>query len=133
LSRSASSRSARSLMPKVSSVPSARTVSTCRPPSPVSMQAGSAMLTSDLFANFIIGVVFLNALDALGGSLTCGIFLVLAMFSLILIYRLAPETKWHQLKSIRRYWYNGGRWPEKAETRARLRPLPLARLSSGES
>ncbi len=76
------------------------------------------MLTSDLFANFIIGVVFLNALGALGGPLIFGIFLILAMFSLIFICRLAPETKGCQLKSSRRSWYNGGRWPEDAETRA---------------
>jgi hypothetical protein len=76
------------------------------------------MLTSDLLANFIIGVVFLNALGALGGPLTFGIFMVLALLSLVFIYRLAPETKGRQLESIRTYWYNGGRWPEEAETRA---------------
>jgi SP family galactose:H+ symporter-like MFS transporter len=87
-------------------------------PARLRTQGGSAMLTSDLFANFIVGVVFLNALGALGGSLTFGIFLVLAVLSLIFIYRLAPETKGRQLESIRHYWYNGGRWPEEAETRA---------------
>jgi MFS transporter, SP family, galactose:H+ symporter len=86
-------------------------------PARLRTQGGSAMLTSDLFANFIVGVVFLNALGALGGSLTFGIFLVLAVLSLIFIYRLAPETKGRQLESIRHYWYNGGRWPEEAETR----------------
>ena len=63
------------------------------------------MLTSDLFANFIVGVVFLNALGALGGAWTLGIFLVLAVFSLI--FRLASETKGRRLELIRRYWYNG--------------------------
>ncbi len=87
-------------------------------PARLRTQGGSAMLTSDLFANFIVGVVFLNALGALGGTWTFGIFLVLALFSLLFIYRLAPETKGRQLESIRRYWYNGGRWPEEAETRA---------------
>ena len=87
-------------------------------PARLRTQGGSAMLTSDLFANFIVGVVFLNALGALGGSLTFGIFMVLALLSLIFIYRLAPETKGRQLESIRRYWYNGGRWPEEAEIRA---------------
>jgi MFS transporter, SP family, galactose:H+ symporter len=87
-------------------------------PTRLRTQGGSAMLTSDLFANFIVGVVFLNALGALGGSLTFGIFMILALLSLIFIYRLAPETKGRQLESIRRYWYNGGRWPEEAEIRA---------------
>jgi MFS transporter, SP family, galactose:H+ symporter len=78
-------------------------------------QGGSAMLTSDLLANFIVGVVFLNALGALGGTWTFAIFLALAILSLIFIYRLAPETKGRQLESIRQYWYNGGRWPEESE------------------
>ena len=76
------------------------------------------MLTSDLLANFIIGVVFLNALGALGGSVTFAIFLALAMLSLLFIYRLAPETKGRQLESIRHYWYNGGRWPDESDARA---------------
>lgn len=49
--------------------------------------------------------------------MTFGIFLILALISLVFIYRLAPETKGRQLESIRRYWYNGDRWPEEAETR----------------
>ena len=81
-------------------------------------QGGSAMLTSDLFANFIVGVVFLNELGALGGSVTFGIFLVLAIVSFVFVYSLAPETKGRQLEAIRTYWYNGGRWPEEVETRA---------------
>jgi hypothetical protein len=52
-----------------------------------------------------------------GSEPTFGIFLVLAALSLIFIYKLAPETKGRQLQSIRRYWFNGGRWPERAETR----------------
>ncbi len=87
-------------------------------PTRLRTQGGSAMLTSDLLANFIIGVVFLNALGALGGSVTFAIFLALAMFSLLFIYRLAPETKGRQLESIRHYWYNGGRWPDETDARA---------------
>ena len=86
-------------------------------PARLRTQGGSAMLTSDLLANFIIGVVFLNALGALGGVWTFGIFMALALLSLLFIYRLAPETKGRQLEAIRGYWYNGGRWPEEtAET-----------------
>jgi sugar porter (SP) family MFS transporter len=86
-------------------------------PTRLRTQGGSAMLTSDLLANFIVGVVFLNALGALGGPVTFGIFLVLAMLSLLFIYRLAPETKGRQLESIRGYWYNGGHWPDETEAR----------------
>jgi hypothetical protein len=53
-----------------------------------------------------------------GGAWTFGIFLVLALFSLLFIYRLSPETKERQLESIRHYWYSGGRWLEEAETHA---------------
>jgi MFS transporter, SP family, galactose:H+ symporter len=79
-------------------------------------QGGSAMPTADLFANFIVGVVFLSALGALGGSLTFGIFLLLSLFAIAFVYALAPETKGRQLEAIRAYWYNGGRWPDEAET-----------------
>ena len=74
------------------------------------------MLTADLLANFIVGVVFLGALGALGGSVTFGIFLALALVSFTFVYRLAPETKGRPLEDIRTYWYNGGRWPEETET-----------------
>ena len=79
-------------------------------------QGGSAMLTADLFANFIVGVVFLGALGALGGSVTFGIFLALAVVSFAFVYALAPETKGRPLEAIRTYWYNGGRWPEETST-----------------
>ncbi len=85
-------------------------------PTRLRTQGGSAMLTSDLLANFIVGVVFLSALGALGGPLTFGIFFVLAIISFIFIYALAPETKGRQLEAIRQYWYNGAQWPEE-ETR----------------
>jgi SP family galactose:H+ symporter-like MFS transporter len=88
-------------------------------------QGGSAMLTSDLFANFIVGVVFLSALGALGGSFTFGIFLALSVFAIGFVYALAPETKGRQLEEIRGYWYNGGRWPEEtaeASPTAEARP-----------
>ena len=79
-------------------------------------QGGSAMLTADLFANFIVGVVFLGALGALGGSVTFGIFFALALVSFAFVYVLAPETKGRPLEAIRSYWYNGGRWPEETST-----------------
>jgi SP family galactose:H+ symporter-like MFS transporter len=84
-------------------------------PARLRTQGGSAMLTSDLLANFIVGVVFLSALGALGGSLTFSIFCGLAIISFIFIYVLAPETKGRQLEAIRHYWYNGAKWPEEAE------------------
>jgi sugar porter (SP) family MFS transporter len=87
-------------------------------PARLRTQGGSAMLTADLFANFIVGVVFLNALGALGGSLTFGIFLALSLFAIAFVYTLAPETKGRQLEAIRTYWYNGGRWPDETETGA---------------
>jgi MFS transporter, SP family, galactose:H+ symporter len=85
-------------------------------PARLRTQGGSAMLTSDLLANFIVGVVFLSALGALGGSLTFGIFFVLAIVSFVFIYILAPEIKGRQLEAIRQYWYNGGKWPEETDT-----------------
>src|SRR5215204_492784 len=60
-------------------------------------QGGSAMLREDLFANFIVGVVFLGALGSLGGSVTFGIFLGLVSFAFD--YVLAPETKGRPLQA----------------------------------
>ena len=74
------------------------------------------MLREDLSANFIVGVVFLGALGSLGGSVTFGIFLALALVSFAFVYVLAPETKGRPLEAIRTYWYNGGRWPEESST-----------------
>jgi len=90
-------------------------------PARLRTQGGSAMLTSDLLANFIVGVVFLSALGALGGSLTFGIFFGLAILSFIFIYVLAPETKGRQLEAIRHYWYNHAKWPEEAEEAEKAR------------
>jgi SP family galactose:H+ symporter-like MFS transporter len=84
-------------------------------PARLRTQGGSAMLTSDLLANFIVGVVFLSALGTLGGSLTFGIFFVLAIVSFVFIYLLAPEIKGRQLEAIRQYWYNGARWPDEVD------------------
>ncbi|MDQ3913647.1 MAG: sugar porter family MFS transporter [Actinomycetota bacterium] len=83
-------------------------------PARLRTQGGSAMLTADLLANFLVGVVFLNELGALGGPLTFGIFCALAILSFVFIYALAPETKGRQLEAIRHYWYNGAKWPEEA-------------------
>ena len=79
-------------------------------------QGGSAMLTVELCANFLVGVVFLGAPGSLGGSVTFGIFFALALTSLAFVYVLAPETKGRSLEAIRTYWYNGGRWPEETRT-----------------
>ena len=60
--------------------------------------------------------MFLGALGALGGSVTFGIFLALALVWFAFVYVLAPETKGRPLEAIRSYWYNGGRWPEETST-----------------
>ncbi len=89
---------------------------------PAQMRAigGSALLTADLFANVVVGLFFLNALDALGGALTFGIFLVLAVISIAFIATLAPETKGRPLENIRSFWENGGRWPTNGSEGAML-------------
>jgi MFS family permease len=84
-------------------------------PARLRTQGGSAMLSSDLLANIIVGVVFLSALGYLGGSLTFGIFLVLSIVAFFFVYALAPEVKGRQLEDIRAYWYNGGRWPQEEQ------------------
>jgi MFS family permease len=72
----------------------------------------SAMLTADLVANLIIGLYFLSALEALGGSATFARFAGLSALAFAFVWWLAPETKGRPLESIREYWENGGSWPE---------------------
>jgi sugar porter (SP) family MFS transporter len=76
----------------------------------------SAMLTADLVANLIIGLYFLSALEALGGTVTFAMFAALALVSFVFVWWLAPETTGRPLEAIRAYWENGGRWPEPAAT-----------------
>ncbi len=82
---------------------------------PAQMRAigGSALLAADLFANIVIGLFFLNALEALGGARTFAVFLVLALISIVFIAILAPETKGRRLEDIRSFWANGGHWPDR--------------------
>lgn len=84
-------------------------------PARLRTQGASAMLTADLFANFLVGILFLNIMGSLGGAVAFAIFLILSLISIAFIYRLAPETKGRQLEAIRAYWYNGGRWPEEVD------------------
>lgn len=80
---------------------------------PARMRAigGSALLTADLFANIIIGFFFLNALGAIGGAATFGVFLALSVVAFGFVALLAPETKNRKLEDIRFFWENGGHWP----------------------
>ena len=75
----------------------------------------SAMLTSDLLANFTVGVVFLSALGTLGGSLPFGISFVLAIVSFVFMYVPASEIKGRQPEAIRQYWYNGATSPDEVD------------------
>ena len=80
----------------------------------------SGMLAADLVANLIIGLYFLSALDALGGTATFAMFAGLAVLSFAFVWWLAPETKGRPLEAIRAYWENGGRWPAPAEAEPRF-------------
>jgi sugar porter (SP) family MFS transporter len=81
-------------------------------PAPLRTAGASAMLTADLLANLLISRFFLTVFQDLGGAGTFGLFLALAVFSFVFILALAPETKGRPLEDIRRYWENGGSWPE---------------------
>jgi MFS transporter, SP family, galactose:H+ symporter len=87
----------------------------------------SAMLTADLVGNLLIAQFFLSALGVIGGVWTFTMFLVLAAVSFGYVWWLAPETRGRPLESIRRYWENGGRWPEETA------PGPPARREGPDS
>lgn len=67
----------------------------------------SAMLTSDLLANVVVGLVFLTMLPQLGGAGTFVVFGLLAIAAMAFVAKLAPETKGRSLEEIRQYWENG--------------------------
>ncbi|MCV7199613.1 sugar porter family MFS transporter [Mycobacterium angelicum] len=77
----------------------------------------STMLTFNLTANALIAGFFLTMLHWLGGTGVFAVFGALALISLVVIYRYAPETKGRELEEIRHFWENGGRWPADAKTR----------------
>jgi hypothetical protein len=54
-----------------------------------------------LVANQIIGLYFLDALDALGGTATFAIFAGVAVLASVFVWQLAPETKGQPLEAIR--------------------------------
>jgi sugar porter (SP) family MFS transporter len=81
-------------------------------PAPLRTAGASAMLTADLLANLLISRFFLTVFEDLGGTGTFSLFLALAVISFVFIAALAPETKGRPLEAIRRYWENGGHWPE---------------------
>ena len=87
-------------------------------PARLRTMGASAMLTADLVANLIIGLYFLSALDALGGTATFAMFAALALVSFAFVWWLAPETKGRPLEAIRGYWENGGRWPAEPDEAA---------------
>lgn len=80
-------------------------------PARLRTQGASVLLTADLFGNVLVSMLFLSMVDAIGGALTFGTFLVLTFAAFAFIYRYAPETKRRRLEDIRHYWTNGARWP----------------------
>ncbi|MBJ8347570.1 sugar porter family MFS transporter [Antrihabitans sp. YC2-6] len=84
-------------------------------PSRLRSMGSSAMLTSDLVANAIVAAFFLTMLNSLGGAGTFAVFGILALLSMVFVYRFAPETKGRQLEDIRHFWENNGTWPNDSD------------------
>ncbi len=73
----------------------------------------SAMLTSDLIANFIVVYGFIIVMNAIGGAGSFLIFAILAAIAWLFVLKFAPETKGRELEEIRHYWEAGGKWPDR--------------------
>jgi hypothetical protein len=76
------------------------------------------MLTSDLVANYVIGVAFLPMLQILGGGGTFAVLGGFAVLAYLFVLKFAPETKGRPLDDIRLFWENGGKWPDEASSQA---------------
>jgi MFS transporter, SP family, galactose:H+ symporter len=87
-------------------------------PSRIRSMGSSAMLTANLLANAVVAGIFLTMLHSLGGAGTFGAFGTFAVGGFAFVYRFAPETKGRQLKEIRHFWENGGRWPDELPSAA---------------
>lgn len=85
-------------------------------PSRLRGPGASALLASNLAANFVIAQFFLSIFGSLGGGGTFAIFLGFALFALVFVHRLAPETRGRELEEIRGYWENDAHWPAAAPT-----------------
>jgi SP family galactose:H+ symporter-like MFS transporter len=81
-------------------------------PSHLRGSGSSTMLTSDLVANYVIGVAFLPLLQVLGGGGTFAVLGVFALLAFLFVWKFAPETKGRPLDDIRMFWENGGTWPK---------------------
>lgn len=75
----------------------------------------SALLTANLFANWLIVNFFITALNELGGAGSFGFFAVMSVIAWLFVFKLAPETKGRELEDIRHYWENGGKWADTKE------------------
>ncbi|HWT34584.1 MAG TPA: sugar porter family MFS transporter [Microbacterium sp.] len=87
-------------------------------PSHLRGAGSSTMLTSDLVANYVIGVAFLPMLQVLGGGGTFAVLGGFAILAFLFVLKFAPETKGRPLDDIRLFWENGGKWPTAAEASA---------------
>lgn len=75
----------------------------------------SVMLTSNLTANYIVGVAFLPLLKLTGGAGVFGILGAFAILAFLFVLKFAPETKGRPLDDIRLFWENNGKWPDAAK------------------
>lgn len=73
----------------------------------------TVMLTADLVANVIVGLVFPSLLETTGGAGTFAIFGVIAVLAFGFVIWMAPETKGRPLEDIGQFWENGGSWTPK--------------------
>jgi MFS family permease len=90
-------------------------------PSHLRGAGSSTMLTSDLVANYVIGVAFLPMLQILGGGGTFAVLGGFAILAYVFVLKFAPETKGRPLDDIRLFWENGGKWPAEAAAPAAQR------------
>jgi sugar porter (SP) family MFS transporter len=70
----------------------------------------SIALSTDFLVNILITQYFLSVFHALGGTTVFLFFAAMALVTLVVVGRLAPETKGRELDDVQVYWENGGRW-----------------------
>ncbi|MEI6624085.1 MAG: sugar porter family MFS transporter [Actinomycetes bacterium] len=81
-------------------------------PSHLRTYGAAVLLAADLIGNIVILQFFTAVVNAIGMTAVMGIFAVLAIIGILFVWKFAPETKGRDVDDVRKFWENGGKWPE---------------------
>jgi sugar porter (SP) family MFS transporter len=81
-------------------------------PSHLRSYGAAVLLAFDLLGNIFVIQWFTTLGNAIGPAKVWGMFAALAILGILFVWRFAPETKGRDVDDVRKFWENGGKWPE---------------------